>query len=123
MSTSKSQAERPKQILCFDDDYDSCVMMDTLLRMYGYKVTTVCSEADARVAFEREKFNLLIFDGLGLELCKQIRKYDQKTPILFLTGWAYQDDIDNGMNAGAQAYLIKPVDIDALMETIVQFIE
>jgi two-component system response regulator QseB len=97
-------------------------MMDVLLGMYGYKVTTVCSVAEAQAAIEREKFSLLILDGLGLELCEQIRKYDQKTPILFLTGRAYQADIDNGINAGAQAYLIKPVDVDALKEAIAQFI-
>jgi DNA-binding response OmpR family regulator len=98
-------------------------MMDALLRMYGYKVMTVCTEAKAQAALKREKFNLLIFDGLGHEPCKQIREYDRITPILFLTGWAYQDDIDTGMSAGAQAYLIKPVNVDALMEAIAQFNE
>jgi DNA-binding response OmpR family regulator len=123
MGASASETEIRKHILCLDDDEDTCHMMDALLRTYGYEVTTASSVAEAQAAIEREKFDMLIFDGLGLELCEQVRKTDHNTPILFLTGLASQDDIDKAMNAGAQAYLVKPIDMDVLEQTILKFIK
>ncbi|HVG17635.1 MAG TPA: response regulator [Blastocatellia bacterium] len=68
-------------------------------------------------------FDLLILDGmypdgLGTELCEQIRGFDPRTPILFLSALADESDIAKGMKAGAQAYLTKPVDMNVLELTI-----
>jgi len=51
-------------------------------------------------------------------LCKQIRRSDSYTPILSLLSLAYKFDIAKGMNAGAQAYFTKPVDMDILKDVI-----
>jgi CheY-like chemotaxis protein len=115
--------ERRKHILCADDHEDTRYMMARLLDLYGYEVTTAGSLAEALPLTEKGGFDLLILDGwygdgLGVDLCKQIRAFDAHTPIVFLSGYAYQSDIDKGMAAGAQAYLTKPLDLDVLEQTI-----
>lgn len=122
MDASVSKTENRKHILCLDDDADTCEMMDKLLEIYGYDAITAHSVAEAQAAIEIEKFDLLIFDSIGLELCQQIRKYDPNTPILFVSGLGFQSDIDDAMKAGAQVYIVKPFNPDELEQVILQFI-
>jgi DNA-binding response OmpR family regulator len=52
-------------------------------------------------------------------LCRRIREFDQATPILFFSGVAYEADKKRGLEAGANAYVMKP-DFDRLLGTIKQ---
>ena len=118
---------RRKHILCADDHQDTRDMMAALLDMCGYEVTTAGSLAEVLPLTESGGFDLLLLDGwysdgLGVDLCKRIRHFDKRTPILFLSGLAFPSDIDKGMAAGAQAYLPKPFEFDVLEQTIEQFI-
>jgi CheY-like chemotaxis protein len=118
-----SSIERGKRILFVDDDDDTREVMTLLLTMYGYEVTTASNMAGALPLTEKGGFDLLILDGwysdgLGVDLCKQIRAFDTHTPIVFLSGNAYQSDIDKGLEAGAQAYFAKPMDFDILQEIV-----
>ena len=120
---SGAAVEKRKRILCADDHEDTRTMMSLLLGMQGYQVTTTGSLTDALSLTKKGGFDLFILDGwypdgLGVDLCEQIRRFDSHTPILFLSGLARVSDIAKGMNAGAQAYLTKPVDMDVLEETI-----
>src|ERR1051325_11727171 len=116
--SSPSLTKESKRILFLEDDLDTHILIITLLEIYGYQVTAVETVADAQAAIRKEEFGLLLFDGHGLELCRQIRRADSQTPILFLSGRAFQPDIDEAMMAGAQAYLVKPVDLDELVDTV-----
>ena len=74
-----------------------------------------------------EKFDLFVLDsrltdGSGIELCKQIRQMGQSTPILFYSAWAYERDKQEAFNSGAQRYLVKPVSIPLLCETVAELI-
>jgi DNA-binding response OmpR family regulator len=122
---SNTAVERRKHILCADDHADTRAMMSVLLEMSGYQVTTADSVNDALSLTGMGGFDLFILDGLypdglGVDLCEQIRRFDSHTPILFLSGLARESDIARGMNAGAQAYLTKPADIDVLEQTIMR---
>jgi DNA-binding response OmpR family regulator len=57
-------------------------------------------------------------DGNGFELCRLIREFDPHTPILFYSAAAYPHDIQQGMQAGAQEYLTKPVSFGKLQQTV-----
>ena len=56
-------------------------------------------------------------EGNGIQLCQQIRAFDSDTPIIFYCAAAYKADIQKGLDAGAQEYVVKP-DLDHLKETI-----
>ena len=57
----------------------------------------------------------------GFDLCRQIRDFDSDTPILFFSGAAYEADKKRGIEAGANAYVIKP-DLDGLLGSVKQFV-
>lgn len=116
-----------KQILCVDDDEDTQDLMRVLLGTYGYQAVIASSVSDALKSARSGGLALCILDHWltetnGIELCQQIRKFDSHTPIMFYSGAAYKTDIQKGLAAGAQAYLVKP-DFDHLKPTIDRLID
>jgi DNA-binding response OmpR family regulator len=96
-------------------------MLKTLLS--DYEVTTAGTCAEALQVAKTRLINLYLLDnwlpdGSGIELCKQIRKIDPNTPIIFYSAAAYDKDREEAIEAGAKVYLIKPVDISRLVEAI-----
>ncbi len=116
-----------KPILCVDDDESIRNLLTTMLGLSDLEAVGVSDVNEALRLMEREQFSLYIIDGQmpgvsGLSLCKQIRVIDRDTPIVIFSGRAYQADIDAGMLAGANAYLIKP-DSSELVATVKRLLE
>jgi two-component system OmpR family response regulator len=116
---------RPR-VLCVDDDEDSRVMLITLLRLALIEAKAVGTAAQALSLIQTERFDLYLLDawlpGLdGFELCRRMRAFDPHTPILFFSGAAYEADKKRGIEAGADAYVIKP-DVDGLVGRITQLV-
>jgi CheY-like chemotaxis protein len=116
-----------KRILCLDDDQDTRDMMRMLLRDYGYEPVIAASASDALDGAEAGGFDLFILDHWltesdGITLCRQIRGFDACTPIMFYSGAGFKADLQKGLDAGAEAYLVKP-DFDNLKQTIDRLIE
>jgi len=70
-----------------------------------------------------EEFDLIILDVIlpgisGVELCKRIRKYKVDLPILMLTALGTTKDKVEGLEAGADDYLVKPFHFDELLARI-----
>ena len=102
-------------------------MMHVLLGEYGYEPVIAASVSDALERVRSGGLALCILDhwiteGNGIELCQQIRAFDPQTPIMFYSGAGYKADIQKGLDAGAQAYLVKP-DFDHLKPTIDRLID
>ncbi|MGA9773637.1 MAG: response regulator [Blastocatellia bacterium] len=126
-ASKDAAVERRKHVLYADEHEDTREMMRWWLDQYGYEVTTAGSLAETLPLTGKGNFDLLILagwfpDGVGYDLCRQIRAFDTRTPIVFLTAYAYQADIKKGLESGAQAYLTKPLDFDMLEQTIKEFI-
>jgi CheY-like chemotaxis protein len=127
MTAMASASTARKRILCVDDDEDTRDMMRVLLDDYGYEAVIAASVSDALESARSGGLALCILDqwlteSNGIELCQQIRAFDSNTPIMFYSGAAYKADIDKGLAAGAQAYLVKP-DFDQLKPTIDRLID
>jgi two-component system copper resistance phosphate regulon response regulator CusR len=93
------------------------------LEEHGYKLKVAKDGATAKTLLQTADFDLLILDVMlpdinGIELCRQIRLNDTKTPILMLTAL---DQIQNkvlGLKAGADDYLVKPFHFIELLARI-----
>jgi len=114
------------RVLCVDDDEDSRVMLTMLLRHELIEAKAVGTAVQAMSSIQTEHFDLYLLDSRlpnldGFALCRRIRDFDPETPILFFSGAAYEADKKRGIEAGANAYLIKP-DLDGLLESIKQFV-
>jgi DNA-binding response OmpR family regulator len=125
--TAIVSASARKRILCVDDHEDTRDMMRVLLGEYGYDAVIAASVSDALESARSGGLALCILDhwiteGNGIELCQQIRAFDSHTPIMFYSGAGYEADIQKGLAAGAQAYLVKP-DFESLKPTIDRLID
>lgn len=92
-----------------------------------YMLIFACDFDEGLRLARRGYFDLYILDnwlpdGNGVELCRAIREFDPNTPILFYSAAAYAEDIKEGLLAGAQAYLTKPVSHDELRQAVAQMI-
>src|SRR5918912_4498977 len=110
------------RILYVDDHEDTSFMLTHLLGQSDYGVGTADSVAQALKLARTEKFDLYVLDkrlpdGSGLDLCRRLNEITPEVPAIFYTGDAYQLHRQEGLNAGAQAYVTKP-DIDELVEKV-----
>lgn len=116
-----------RQVLFVEDTRDTRNLIEFSLEREGLRVTTA-ETADEGLDLARTKnFALIILDiGLpdkdGLELCRDIRRFDQQTPILFYTAFSELLDEQETERAGAQMCLRKPEDTARLGEIAKQLI-
>ncbi|MDT4898725.1 MAG: hypothetical protein QOH25_3802 [Acidobacteriota bacterium] len=120
--------DNSRQVLFVDDTADTRDLVEFSLQSEGFTVATA-QTADEGLALARTKtFALILLDiGLpdkdGLELCREIRRFDQQTPILFYTAFAELLDQEEATKAGAQGTLRKPEDTARLGEAARQLID
>jgi two-component system, OmpR family, copper resistance phosphate regulon response regulator CusR len=93
------------------------------LEEHGYKLKTAIDGAAAKSLLQTADFDLLILDVMlpdinGIELCRQIRATDTKTPILMLTALDQVHNKVSGLKAGADDYLVKPFHFSELLARI-----
>jgi len=113
------------RILIIDDDPNSSELIELMLSYSGtgYEITSVQTpEAGLRLA-AAQRFDLFLLDyrlpGMtGAEVCRRIRRTDAETPVMFFTGTAHDRERREAMQAGANAYLVKPDDLKHLTETV-----
>ncbi|MDX6269913.1 MAG: hypothetical protein QOD28_1136 [Acidobacteriota bacterium] len=113
------------RILIVDDDPNSSELIELMLRYSDseYEITSVRTpEAGLRLA-AAQRFDLFLLDyrlpGMtGAEVCRRIRRTDAETPVMFFTGTAHERERREAMQAGANAYLVKPDDLKKLTETV-----
>lgn len=113
----------PHRILIVDDHQDTLDLFVLIFTQLGHEVSAATGVAQALKAWKERHFDLLVVDsrlsdGTGVELCRQIRKTDQLTPIVFCSGLAQEQNQQEALNAGAQGYLVKPVSISLICETV-----
>ena len=108
------------RILVVDDDLAVCRSIDRALRLEGYEVQTVASGGEALEVMASHAPDALVLDlGLpdldGLAVCRRIRSDGDDTPILMLTARDGIDDRVQGLDAGADDYLVKPFALKELL--------
>jgi DNA-binding response OmpR family regulator len=110
-----------KRILLIENEEEAQEL--AALTLADYKLICARDINDGLIAARRGYFDLYILDnwlpsGSGVEMCRVIRKFDPHTPILFYSGAAYEDDIQDALRAGAQDYLVKPVIPNELRQAV-----
>jgi DNA-binding response OmpR family regulator len=111
------------QILYVEDHEDTQVLVSIILGKNNFDVTTTDSLVDGKQLLRTKHFDLYLLDrwlpdGDGLELAKTIRQSDPLTPIVFVSAVAFEHDRMESLEAGAQAYLVKPVNPTELLDVI-----
>ena len=103
-----------------DDDQAIRSALGRALRMENYEVEMFEDGTSALRSIQLRAPDAIILDLQlpdldGLEICRRIRKAGDATPILMLTARNAVDDRVEGLDAGADDYLIKPFDLAELL--------
>lgn len=111
-----------KILIAEDDDHTRDALRE-VLTMEGYQVIPASDGLQAVDFFRAENPDFVCLDvmmpGLnGYEVCKQIRKQDEKVPILFLTAKAEEIDTVLGLELGADDYMTKPFGVKEIIARI-----
>ncbi|HEX7737573.1 MAG TPA: response regulator transcription factor [Ktedonobacteraceae bacterium] len=101
-----------QKILVIEDEEGIVHLLNLYLRDAGYTVAVAKDGADGLALHAREHPDLVILDIMlpaldGFEVCRRIRTWSQ-TPILMLTARGDEDDRIQGLELGADDYLVKP---------------
>lgn len=113
------------RILCVDDHEDSRGMMKVLLEMWNYEVRLAGAADDGLYLARSESFDLYLLDthlpdGSAFELCEQICGVPGHAPVVLISTAPHEAHKQRGSQAGAIAYLTKPLDFDDLETTLTQ---
>jgi two-component system, cell cycle response regulator len=114
------------RILVADDDASSRLIVKAALRNLGHECHTVSDGEQAWSAFQTQLPDVVISDwrmpGLtGPQLCRNIRGYDVSQYVYFIivSGQGLLSEILEGMTAGADDYLVKPLNPDDLQVRLI----
>lgn len=120
------------RILLVDDDVDTARVFQHLLRIDGHMVSMAESFGAALKQIESQVFSLLITDielpdGNGLDLLQRAR---ERNPVkgtvvrgIVVSGHGEEGYREKAAQAGFDGYLLKPVDLVAVRETIARVLE
>ena len=108
------------EILVVDDDPALRTALDRALKLEGYRVSFAHDGRQALQMMTGSSQDAVILDlGLplmdGLEVCRRVRERGDRTPVLMLTARDAVTDRVEGLDAGADDYLVKPFDFAELL--------
>ncbi len=101
-----------QKILIIEDEEGIIHLLNLYLKDAGYDVIIARDGADGLALHAREHPDLVVLDIMlpaidGFEVCRRMRQWS-KTPILMLTARSSEDDRIQGLELGADDYLVKP---------------
>ncbi|MGW4642821.1 response regulator transcription factor [Sphaerisporangium sp. NPDC004334] len=120
--TARGGASEPVTILLVEDDEVIRKTVAMALERYGYRVTVAGDGLTALELFRERRHDLLLLDVMlpvldGIGLCRRIRESSLE-PILMMSARGDSLDVVSGLEAGADDYVVKPVDISVLVARI-----
>ncbi|MCA9409310.1 MAG: response regulator [Candidatus Omnitrophica bacterium] len=114
-----------ESVLVVDDDPVQTRLLESRLKENGYKITVTTEAAEGLQIAMDQKPDLIVLDVMmpiinGYNFCKLLKteKLDKRIAIILLTSRDDKEDVEIGLEMGADAYLTKPVNIEELLKTI-----
>jgi signal transduction histidine kinase len=120
-----ARAATLRRFLVVDDNVDSAASQAQLLRMLGHDAETANSGEEAMRKAARFRPEVVLLDlgmpGMdGFAVARELRRMPETSDAMLIaqTGWGQDEDRQRTLEAGFDAHLAKPVELDALMETL-----
>ena len=108
------------RILLVEDDRTLSTLVRDILEINKYEVVLCSNGEEGLATFKAQKFDLMLVDIMmpkmdGITMIKEIRRYDQRVPIIIISAKDMKDDKVEGFRAGADDYVVKPFSTDELL--------
>src|SRR5262249_7807119 len=99
-------------VLLIEDDASTRTMLETLFRAWRYRPILAPTATDGLKHLLDQRFDLIVLDSWlpdldGAEICRQVRGFDQVTPIIFYSAAAMGSEEREAMASGASAFVSK----------------
>ena len=112
-----------KKALVVEDDINIAELLRLYLEKDDFEVTIAGDGGKGVTEFERVKPDLVLLDIMlpvmdGWAVCREIRASDRKVPIIMLTAKGETFDKVNGLEMGADDYIVKPFEVKELIARI-----
>ena len=112
-----------KRVLVVDDELDFLETIVKRLEVRNIKASGVDSGPKALALLDKEDFDVVILDvkmpGMdGVETLVEMKKKKPQLPVIMLTGHATVASGIQGLKQGAFAYVMKPVELDELLDKL-----
>ncbi len=110
-------------ILVVDDDKNTRMYFEAVLKNNGYTVTVAKNGEDALDAMDKEHIDLVVLDIMmpkmdGYEFTKTLRECDNNLPVLMVSAKQLPIDKNKGFEVGTDDYMTKPVNQDEFLYRI-----
>ncbi|PWH14828.1 MAG: two-component system response regulator [Anaerolineae bacterium] len=113
------------KIVIAEDEPDIRELIAFTLRFAGHEVITGSNGEEGYLLAKQERPDLVMLDVrmpklTGYEACKRIKAEPElaHTPVIFLSAKGQESEIEQGLAAGAEEYLLKPFAPDQLVERV-----
>ncbi|MBW4652868.1 MAG: response regulator transcription factor [Kaiparowitsia implicata GSE-PSE-MK54-09C] len=111
------------RILLVDDEVELTDPLSLVLQREGYQVDVAHTGQEGSTLAQQGGYELLILDWMlpyqsGLDICRHIRQRGDRTPVLFLTAKDTVNDRVEGLDAGADDYIVKPFELRELLARV-----
>src|SRR5687768_12635863 len=111
------------KILVVDDEPQLRRALERALKIEGYEVALAADGDEALAAVGSASPDAIVLDVLmpkrdGLEVCRELRSRDDHTPVLMLTARDAISDRVDGLDAGADDYVVKPFALEELLARV-----
>jgi DNA-binding response OmpR family regulator len=111
------------RVLIVDDEEELVSALEERLNLRGFQATGVTTGAEALTYIDSTLCDVVLLDVKmpeigGLEVIMRIKEKHPKLQVILLTGHGSAQDVAKGMELGAFDYLMKPVDIDVLVRSL-----
>ena len=116
------------RILVIDDDENITKVVAAILRDKGYSVDTASSGNETIKKTQKNHYDLMLIDIRlpdmeGTELLTKIRDTTPKIRKIIVTGYPTLNNAITAVNKGADAYVMKPFDVEKMLETVKEQLE
>jgi DNA-binding NtrC family response regulator len=115
--------EKTSRILIVDDDENIRKVLETILSDEGYTIESADTAKKAIEKTEKTFYNLALIDVRlpdmeGIELLTKLHDTKPKMRKIIITGYPTLQNAVGAVNKGADAYIMKPFDVEKMLQTI-----
>src|SRR5213080_3521544 len=115
-------------LLVIDDDRSVIPLIRSACKSLPIDIIAADTAEEGLKLLKSRQPDVLLLDVMlpgitGLELFEQVRKIDERVPVIFMTAGSESDTAIEAMKLGALDYLMKPLDVDRIKTLVEQALE